>query len=211
MILTGKTNFSRLPVLNKSIVNIYDLEPQQNISFKNHISIVAFLGDDLLMHKTNALNLNEKVYKRFKEFESFQFVVILPNGTEAKVNQLKKELSYTTDITLWRFVFTSKTNIKTIFDSFKTNLNLNETTAYSKSVFIIDKDASLRGRNDDEDYKDGMLYGFNAESVSEIHQKMLDDIKIITAEYRLALKKNKKETVFKNPYKKTKDTIKDEK
>jgi len=54
-------------------------------------------------------------------------------------------------------------------------------------VFIIDKKAQLRGRNDDEDT--GVLYGFNAESVAEINNKMLDDVKVILAEYRLALKK----------------------
>jgi hypothetical protein len=35
-----------------------------------------------------------------------------------------------------------------------------------------------------------MLYGFNSQSVAEINNKMVDDVKIILAEYRLALKKN---------------------
>jgi hypothetical protein len=46
----------------------------------------------------------------------------------------------------------------------------------------------LRGRDDDEDI--GMLFGFNSQSVAEINNKMVDDVKIILAEYRLALKKN---------------------
>ena len=46
----------------------------------------------------------------------------------------------------------------------------------------------MRGRDDDEDI--GMLYGFNSQSVAEINNKMVDDVKIILAEYRLALKKN---------------------
>jgi hypothetical protein len=45
----------------------------------------------------------------------------------------------------------------------------------------------LRGRDDDEDI--GTLFGYNAESVAEINNKMEDDIKVILAEYRLALKK----------------------
>jgi hypothetical protein len=36
------------------------------------------------------------------------------------------------------------------------------------------------------------LYGFNAESVAEINNKMLDDVKVILAEYRRALKKYNK-------------------
>ena len=35
----------------------------------------------------------------------------------------------------------------------------------------------------------GTLYGFDARSVAEINNKMEDDIKVILAEYRLALKK----------------------
>lgn len=200
LLLTGEKRFSRLPVLQQNVIDVSSLEPNQNITFNNHINIVCFFGDDLLQRKTNALNLNEKIYKHFYKFKSFQFVVVLPIGTEEKVNQLKKELSFTTDISKWKFLFTTKENIKTVFESFHTNLVLDE-SSYSSSAFIIDKDVSLRGRNDDEDIADGKLFGYNAETVSIIHQKMIDDVKILLAEYRLALKKNKKKEVFKNPYK----------
>ena len=55
---------------------------------------------------------------------------------------------------------------------------------------------NLRGRNDDEDEVDGFLYGYNAETVAPIHQKMVDDLKVVIAEYRLSLKKNKKENLL---------------
>lgn len=58
-------------------------------------------------------------------------------------------------------------------------------------VFIVDKDLALRGRTNDED--DGMKYGFDTTSVAELNNKMEDDVKIILAEYRLALKKNNAE------------------
>ena len=64
------------------------------------------------------------------------------------------------------------------------SLDANLSTPY---VFIIDKDRNLRGRDDDED--EGILYGFDARNYSEINNKMGDDIKVILAEYRLALKK----------------------
>jgi hypothetical protein len=38
-----------------------------------------------------------------------------------------------------------------------------------------------------------MLYGYNAEDVAPIHQKMVDDVKVVLAEYRLALKKHKRQ------------------
>jgi len=65
------------------------------------------------------------------------------------------------------------------------DLDENLSTPY---VFIIDKDRNLRGRKDDED--DGVKYGFNTTSVAELNNKMEDDVKIILAEYRLALKNN---------------------
>ena len=206
LILTGENKFRPLPILHKNVMDIASLEPQQNIQFKDKISIVCFFGEDLLQHKTNALNLNEKIYKRFNGFEQFQFVVLLPNGTEQKANQLKNELAFNTNVNNWKFVFTTKENLSTIFKSLKTDLSLDE-KQYIAQAFIIDKDFSLRGRNKDEDYDNGLLYGYDAETVSQIHQKMVDDVKILLAEYRLALKKNKKKEVFKNPYKKTQKVI----
>ena len=61
-------------------------------------------------------------------------------------------------------------------------------TKTNKTIPPIVRGLNLRGRDDDDDI--GKLYGFNAESVAEINNKMVDDVKIILAEYRLALKKN---------------------
>jgi hypothetical protein len=57
----------------------------------------------------------------------------------------------------------------------------------SPYIFIIDKDRSLRGRDDDDDL--GVLYGFDSSVYSEVNNKMSDDVRVILAEYRLALKK----------------------
>ena len=43
-------------------------------------------------------------------------------------------------------------------------------------------------RDDDEDV--GTLYGYNASSVASLNNKMTDDVKVILAQYRLALKVN---------------------
>ncbi len=83
----------------------------------------------------------------------------------------------------------SKNSILKHFKSLKIPLILEENLG-SSYVFIIDKDKKLRGRNDDEDI--GVLYGFDARSVSEINKKMIDDVKVILAEYRLALKRYNK-------------------
>jgi len=191
-LLTGTNNFAKLPVLTNKVNDISSLSVDNKITFQNNISIVCFLGDDLLQHKTNALNLNEKIYKHFYGFEDFQFVVVLPNGAEDKAKQLKKELGVTTNVDKWYFVFGSREEVKDIFDSFKTNIKIDD-NSYSPNAFIIDREMNLRGRNDDEDTVDGFLYGYNAESVATVHQEMVDDVKVVMAEYRLALKKNKRE------------------
>jgi len=198
-ILKSSAQFRFLPVLNKNIEDVATYNTD-SISFKNHINVVLFLGDDLLHKKTNALNLNEKIYKRFHKFNDFQFLVILPKGSENKAEELKKELGFNTDISNWKFVFLDKETIQKIFKSLHTNYKM-DNHSYVKEAFIIDKNSYLRGRNDDEDTPDKMLYGYNAESIATVHQKMVDDVKILLAEYRLALKKNKKKEVFKNPYK----------
>jgi hypothetical protein len=199
-IIKSSAQFRFLPVLNKNIEDISQYN-SDSVAFKNNISVVLFLGQDLLHKKTNALNLNEKIYKRFFKFDNFQFVVILPKGTKNKAEKLKKELSFNTDVSKWKFVYLEPSDIKKIFYSFNTNFIIDK-NLYVKEAFIVDKNAFLRGRNNDEDSDNGILYGYNAERVSIIHKKMVDDVKVLLAEYRLALKKNKKKESFKNPYKK---------
>jgi len=155
---------------------------------KNKISIVGFLGSDIDSKRANALNLNQKIYKRFYEFNDLQFVMLVPDGTEPKVADLKQELSALADTKKWNFVHMSEDETQDFFNSLKTNLSLDETMA-TPYVFIIDKDLKLRGRDEDIKEKTKIKYGFNTESVAELNNEMVDDVKIILAEYRLALKK----------------------
>ena len=187
---TGINNFAKLPVLTETVMDIENIEGNiANVSFKNKISVVAFWGGDVNNKKSEALNLNQKIYKRFYEFQDFQFVLLHDKNDNEAIEDLKSDLvsGVGTDLKNWNFISTTQSNIKMIFDSFKTNIDLdnNFSTPY---VFIIDRNLSLRGRDDDEDI--GMLFGFNSQSVAEINNKMVDDVKIILAEYRLALKKN---------------------
>ena len=187
---TGINNFAKLPVLTETVMDIENIEGNiANVSFKNKISVVAFWGGDVNNKKSEALNLNQKIYKRFYEFQDFQFVLLHDKSDNEAIEDLKSDLvsGVGTDLKNWNFISTTQSNIKMIFDSFKTNIDLdnNFSTPY---VFIIDRNLSLRGRDDDEDI--GMLFGFNSQSVAEINNKMVDDVKIILAEYRLALKKN---------------------
>jgi len=190
-LLTGTNNFAKLPVLTNNVDDVVDFNSENDIELKNNISILCFFGEDLLQHKTNALNLNEKIYKHFYGFRDFQFVVVLPKGSEEKAKQLKKELGVTTNVDKWYFIFGAEKEVQNMFESLNTTYKLDE-NLYTPYAFIIDREMNLRGRNDDEDTIDGMLYGYNAESVATVHQEMVDDVKVVLAEYRLALKKNKR-------------------
>ena len=187
---TGINNFAKLPVLTETVMDIKNIEGNiANVSFKNKISVVAFWGGDVNNKKSEALNLNQKIYKRFYEFQDFQFVLLHDKSDNEAIEDLKSDLvsGVGTDLKNWNFIPTTQSNIKMIFDSFKTNIDLDNSFS-TPYVFIVDRNLSLRGRDDDEDI--GMLFGFNSQSVAEINNKMVDDVKIILAEYRLALKKN---------------------
>ena len=187
---SGINNFARLPILTTNVLDIQSINGNlQGISLKNNISILGFWGGDVNLRKSEALNLNQKIYRRFFQFQDFQFVFLTTKDQETNINNLKEELirGVGTDLEKWNFIFTDEKEIQKIYNSLKTDIELSEENS-TPYVFIIDRDLNLRGRDDDEDI--GKLYGFNAESVAEINNKMVDDVKIILAEYRLALKKN---------------------
>ncbi|WP_372945188.1 hypothetical protein [Muriicola sp.] len=182
---SGVNNFGRLPTLTEKVSDLDALDTE--VRLQDKITILGFLGRDASLRKGNAFNLNQKIYKRFYEFNDFQMVMVMPMGTEEIAEEINKELSNLTNTSNWNFVFAEDRAIEELFASLKTDLQLDEGLG-TPYVFIIDKDRNLRGRKDDED--EGTKYGFNTTSVAELNNKMEDDVKIILAEYRLALKKN---------------------
>lgn len=185
---SGVNNFGRLPILTEQVQDLSDIDPK--VSLQDKITILGFLGKDADLRKGNAFNLNQKIYKRFYEFHDFQMVMVMPYGTEEVVEDIRQELSQLTDASNWIFVYADDSEIETIFSSLKTDISLDNKMG-TPYVFIVDKDRNLRGRKEDEDV--GTKYGFNTNSVAELNNKMEDDVKIILAEYRLALKKNNAE------------------
>ncbi|GGD46258.1 hypothetical protein [Muriicola marianensis] len=182
---SGVNNFGRLPTLTENVSELDAMDTE--VRLQDKITILGFLGRDASLRKGNAFNLNQKIYKRFYEFNDFQMVMVMPKGTEDIADEIREELSNLTDTSNWNFVFAEDKAIEELFTSLNSDLQLDEGLG-TPYVFIIDKDRNLRGRKDDED--EGTKYGFNTNSVAELNNKMEDDVKIILAEYRLALKKN---------------------
>ena len=181
---SGINNFAKLPILEKDVLNVDTFSEK---TFDNKISILIFLGNNIQKKKGDILNLNQKIYKRFYEFNDFQFIALGPIEIKKQIEDLVAQLSTgtNTEMTKWFFLFQDSEDIKNIFKSLRTNLELDEFGG-SSYVFIVDKNGFLRGRND----SDGIKFGYDIRSVAELNNYMVDDIKIILAEYRLALKKN---------------------
>lgn len=189
---TGVNNFVKLPILSKNvseISNFKDIDGQE-VQLKDRITVLGFFGENLLKNQAFAYNLAHKIYKKNHEFEEFQFVILLPEVAREEAITLKDKISEITNTDQWKFAFGSQDEIKNVFSSLQTSYTLDDELA-SPYVFIIDKELQLRGRKKDQKEKE-ILYGFDSSIIAEINNKMSDDIKVVLAEYRLALKKYNK-------------------
>lgn len=189
---SGVNNFVKLPILTQNVleINHFKTEDGDKKQLQDKITVLGFFGKNIDQIHAHAFNLAHEIYKKNYKFKDFQFIILMPKGTEEKVTFLKSRLAEIENPENWNFVYGSDEEIQKVFTSLQSNYTLNEdlSTPY---VFIVDKERNLRGRNDDEDV--GELYGFDTSIYAEIKNKMSDDIRVLLAEYRLALKKYNKE------------------
>ncbi|PKV49459.1 hypothetical protein ATE84_1485 [Aquimarina sp. MAR_2010_214] len=189
---SGVHNFAKLPVLNESVGDLKSFEPltKKEVSFSDKITVLGFLGKNIHNKQGNAFNLNQKIYKKNHGFRDFQFVMVLPYGSENTAKELLDELDNITDVSEWNFVFGTPESIEALFKSLKTPHQLDDNLA-TQYVYIIDKNRGLRGRDGELKENESKVYGYDASSVADLSNVMSDDVKVILAEYRLALKKYK--------------------
>lgn len=189
---SGINSFAKLPTITKNIPDINSWKTLDNkpVTLTGKITILGFMGQDVLKRKGNIFNLYEKIFDRNKNFKDFQMVMIVPDGTQDQVKELQKVVLTLGTQAGWNFVFGTPEEI----NSFYNKLNLVgrlDTTLATPNVYIIDKKRNLRGRKGhDKKGKSEYKEGYNTKFVSELYNEMTDDVKIILAEYRLALKKN---------------------
>jgi hypothetical protein len=186
---SGVNRFGRLPILTDSFTTeivLSSSEKEANDLFQNKITVLSFLGEEVELMKGYLFNFNQKIYKRFFEFKDFQtLLVAYPNQKEA-IDQLLIELGQITDVSRYKVLYLNELDSANLFKALSSDGNLS--SGSSPLVYIVDKNGSLRGRIDDED--EGVLYGYDIRSVAVLNNKMEDDVKVLLAEYRLALKKN---------------------
>lgn len=190
---SGINSFAKLPIITKSIpeISTWNTIDGKPFALKNKITILGFPGMNVLKRKGNFFNLYEKIYKKNKTFNDFQIVMVLPNDARADVQKMIIDINKLGSTTGWKFVFATPEEISNFYSKLKLESTLDADLG-TQNVFIIDKKLNLRGRKGksvkgDEEYREG----YNTTLVSELHNEMTDDVKVILAEYRLALKRNK--------------------
>lgn len=184
---TGVNSFMTLPTVTTNIPDIKQwksLDGSQ-VTLNDNITILGFSGNNILKNKGNYFNLNQKIYNKNKDFKDFQFVIVAPEGTENDVKEILKGLSDLTNVSKWLFVFAPTNEIQEYYNALQLKGSLDSDFGTS-NVYIVDKKRNLRGRKDKDEYKEG----YDASSPSDLYNEMTDDVKVILAEYRLALKRN---------------------
>lgn len=184
---SGVNSFTKLPVITSKIPDFGNWKSLNNekVGLDNKITILGFGGSEILKNRGNLFNLNEKIYQRYHTFEDLQFVMICTDGTQDDIRKIMDALDEFTDVSQWHFLFTSADNINNYYSQLHLKEGLDQYSG-TPNVFIVDKVRDLRGRKDNQEYKEG----YNTFHPADLSNEMLDDFKVILYEYRAALKKN---------------------
>lgn len=192
MLYPAKHNYIPLDIVNENVNEITDFSSdyESKIVLTNHITVLGFLGKNPLSNITMLSNLKELVYDKFKGFKKFQLVLVLPQGVEAEIKTLHKEIAKYEDLRFWHYIYSSEADIKTLYNSLKIESPLKDNLSID-DVFIIDKDLNQRGRLDARGEKQieekkpiTTLSAYNCIDVSELKNMMSQDVRILFTEYR---------------------------
>jgi hypothetical protein len=196
---TSVANFSSLPIITTGVEDIakYDVKEVDtpfndtvNLQLKDKVSIIGYLGDQLKTNVGYTANLNLTIFKYYQGFSEFQMIFFVNPGSEAQVEEVKESLARVTDVTKLRFVEATPEQARSHFDGLKTPYAA-DMNGYSPFVFVVDKELNVRSRNDD--LKKLNDYGYDLTQAVEMGY-LKEDIKVVLAAYRLALRKNKNAT-----------------
>ncbi|NMH27110.1 hypothetical protein [Flavobacterium silvaticum] len=184
---SGVNSFSSLPTLHKGIPEFgqwSDLDGNP-VRLQGKITVLGFGGSDLIEHRGNLFNLNQKIYNRYHEFKDLQFVYLCPPESKDAAKLITDKFAEVVDMKQWHFVFAPKSEIETFHTSMQVQQPLLP-DASSSFVYMLDKQRNLRGRKDEGKTIDG----YDTFHPSIISNEMLDDFKVLLYEYKAALRKN---------------------
>lgn len=193
---TSVANFNSLPIITTGVsdINTFDVKEvgtvyndTVSLKLKDKVTVIGYLGDELKTNVGYTANLNLTIYKYYQGFAEFQMIFFVNPGSEAQVEEVKEALAIVTDVSKLRFVEATPQKARQHFDGLKTPYAARK-DGYSPFVFIIDKELNVRSRNDD--LKKQSDYGYDLTQAVEMGY-LKEDIKVVLAAYRLALRKNK--------------------
>lgn len=185
-------HYTPLDIVKESVLDLetFTSNTNEKVLLKDHITVLGFFGENPMENVIAASNLKELVYDKFKGFKKFQVVIVVPDGTQNAIEELKNEINPYEDIRFWHFVYGNQENIHELFNSLNSTLPLH-TNLSTNLVYIIDNELNQRGRIDDrtdnEVVKKQAMYGlsgYDCIEVAEIKNKMSEDIRILFTEYR---------------------------
>ena len=185
-------NYNPLDIVKTNVNDVEDFTfiNDRKSLFRDNITVLSFLGNEPMNNITSVLNLKELVYDKFRGFKKFQILTISTSGTELVLEEVKKEIQKSDELKYLYFATGTPEQIQKLYSSLIKEVEL-DTSLTTNQVFIIDKLYNQRGRIDDrtetEVEKGKKLYGlysYNSIKISEIKNKMSDDMRILFTEYR---------------------------
>lgn len=188
---TAMHNFNRLPVLVKEVPELSNFTTldEEVAKLEDNITVLLVFGKSIDAMNGNAFNVNDKIYRENYIYTGFQVIVLAEDGTQNQALNLRKELNDFTglNMTKWRFAFGSTQEIESFFDSLESGeeLDKNYSTPYA---FILDKERNLRGRTDD----DIPMFAYETRSIAALNNTLVEDVKVLLAEYRAILRTSSK-------------------
>ncbi len=185
-------NYNPLDIVKTNVNDVDDFiffDSEKKL-FNDNITVLSFLGKDPMNNITSVLNLKELIYDKFLGFKKFQIITISTLSAQSSLKMVKKELHKSDELKYWSFAQGTSEQINKLYNSLRSQMQLDSTLA-TNQVFIIDKLNNQRGRIDDrsedeieKDIELHGLYSYNSTKVSEMKNKMSDDIRILFTEYR---------------------------
>jgi len=194
----SKHNYEALDIVQTNIPEFYNFKTLDgdSIRLEGHLSVVGFLGNNPMDDATIALNLKELIYDKFLGFKRFQVLALVPYSAKQQVLDLNKELNAFAPLQYWKFAFGTEQAIKEAYTNFKITRPLKPNLS-SNHVFVVDRERHQRGRLDDRIKSEidthSAVYAMNSYNVleiSDLKNKMSDDIRILFTEYRQKRKGN---------------------
>lgn len=191
----SKDNYNTLDIVKEGVVELP--RNDADLTLKDHITVLAFLGNKPMDNVIAASNLKELIYDKFKGFKKFQIVVLVNETAKEDAERLFREIATYEDLRFWHFVYANEYELLSTFKGLKSDIELDANLA-TDHVFIVDTELNQRGRLDDrtdnEIEKEQPVYGlysYDCIEVAVLKNKMgSEDLRVLFTEYRQKRKGN---------------------